>query len=194
MIRRPPRSTRTHTLSLHDALPIFYRIYILFRRAAIFQGIKGRVRDGTNSNPRAEKLVGMTEPLARLALGRIEAWERGSRDQRGTLDGCVVGEPPNALLEHFDQRLRSRGPVPDGAGRDMEGKRRYRLPAMHDTKRLVELGRGGRARKGEGKGIGALDDPERPRAAVDAEMRTDGGGVARVSEIVHQLPVRIGGR
>src|SRR3546814_8693530 len=23
MIRRPPRSTRTHTLSLHDALPIF---------------------------------------------------------------------------------------------------------------------------------------------------------------------------
>jgi len=57
-----------------------YRIYILFRLAAIFQGIEGRVRDGTNSNPRAEKLVGMTEPLARLALERIEAWERGSRD------------------------------------------------------------------------------------------------------------------
>lgn len=56
-----------------------YRIYILFRLAAIFQGIEGRVRDGTNSNPRAAKLVGMTEPLARLALARIEEWERGRR-------------------------------------------------------------------------------------------------------------------
>ncbi|USI78650.1 phosphotransferase family protein [Sphingopyxis sp. USTB-05] len=56
-----------------------YRIYILFRLAAIFQGIEGRVRDGTNSNPRAAKLVGMTEPLARLALDRIEDWERGRR-------------------------------------------------------------------------------------------------------------------
>ena len=56
-----------------------YRIYILFRLAAIFQGIEGRVRDGTNSNPRAEKLVGMTEPLASLALARIKTWERGGR-------------------------------------------------------------------------------------------------------------------
>jgi len=54
-----------------------YRIYILFRLAAIFQGIEGRVRDGTNSNPRARKLVGYTEPLARLALDHIERWERG---------------------------------------------------------------------------------------------------------------------
>src|SRR3546814_1069974 len=67
MIRRPPRSTRTDTLFPYTTLfrsdwPL-YRIYILFRLAAIFQGIEGRVRDGTNSNPRAEKLVGMTEPL-----------------------------------------------------------------------------------------------------------------------------------
>src|SRR3546814_14163742 len=54
-----------------------YRIYILFRLAAIFQGIEGRVRDGTNSNPRAEKLVGMTEPLARLEIGRASCRETG---------------------------------------------------------------------------------------------------------------------
>lgn len=57
-----------------EAWPL-YRIYTLFRLAAIFQGIEGRVRDGTNSNPRAVGLMGKVEPLARLAAAHIEAWE-----------------------------------------------------------------------------------------------------------------------
>jgi aminoglycoside phosphotransferase (APT) family kinase protein len=52
-----------------------YRIYTLFRLAAIFQGIEGRVRKGTNANPRARGLLGKVEPLARLAAIHIEQWE-----------------------------------------------------------------------------------------------------------------------
>lgn len=69
------RYERTAGRIVGEAWPL-YRIYILFRLAAIFQGIEGRVRDGTNSNPRARALVGYTEPLARLALDHVERWEK----------------------------------------------------------------------------------------------------------------------
>ena len=46
-----------------------YLAYNFFRLAAIFQGIAGRVRDGTATNPHAELMAQQVEPMA------IKAWE-----------------------------------------------------------------------------------------------------------------------
>ena len=45
----------------------YYRAYIMFRSACIYQGIIGRVRDGTASNPHAMELDARIEPLAEAA-------------------------------------------------------------------------------------------------------------------------------
>jgi aminoglycoside phosphotransferase (APT) family kinase protein len=44
-----------------------YLAYNFFRMAAIFQGIVGRVRDGTASNPNAAAVGGQVRPMAELA-------------------------------------------------------------------------------------------------------------------------------
>jgi aminoglycoside phosphotransferase (APT) family kinase protein len=46
-----------------------YLAYNFFRLAAIFQGIAGRVRDGTAANPHAELMAQQVEPMA------AKAWE-----------------------------------------------------------------------------------------------------------------------
>jgi aminoglycoside phosphotransferase (APT) family kinase protein len=46
-----------------------YLAYNFFRLAAIFQGIAGRVRDGTAANPHAELMAQQVEPMA------VKAWE-----------------------------------------------------------------------------------------------------------------------
>ncbi|MGI9463769.1 MAG: phosphotransferase, partial [Aestuariivirgaceae bacterium] len=44
-----------------------YLAYNFFRLAAIFQGIVGRVRDGTAANPNAAALAGQVKPVAEVA-------------------------------------------------------------------------------------------------------------------------------
>jgi aminoglycoside phosphotransferase (APT) family kinase protein len=44
-----------------------YLAYNFFRMAAIFQGIVGRVRDGTAANPRAVEMAGLVAPMANVA-------------------------------------------------------------------------------------------------------------------------------
>ena len=44
-----------------------YLAYNFFRMAAIFQGIVGRVRDGTAANPRAAEMADLVEPMADVA-------------------------------------------------------------------------------------------------------------------------------
>lgn len=44
-----------------------YLAYNFFRMAAIFQGIVGRVRDGTAANPRAAEMAGLVSPMADVA-------------------------------------------------------------------------------------------------------------------------------
>lgn len=45
----------------------FYLAYNFFRLAAIFQGIVGRVRDGTAANPKAAAMETQVEPMAKVA-------------------------------------------------------------------------------------------------------------------------------
>ncbi len=45
----------------------FYLAYNFFRMAAIFQGIVGRVRDGTAANPNAAKMADQVRPMAEVA-------------------------------------------------------------------------------------------------------------------------------
>ncbi len=47
----------------------FYIILALFRIAAIVQGVAKRGMDGTASDPRAQEMSDIVEPLARLAMG-----------------------------------------------------------------------------------------------------------------------------
>ncbi len=51
----------------------FYFAYNFFRLGAILQGIVGRVRDGTASNPRAADVEALVEPLGKVA------WEYAKR-------------------------------------------------------------------------------------------------------------------
>ncbi len=44
-----------------------YLAYNFFRMAAIFQGIVGRVRDGTAANPNAARMAEQVEPMAKVA-------------------------------------------------------------------------------------------------------------------------------
>ena len=44
-----------------------YLAYNFFRMAAIFQGIVGRVRDGTAANARAGEMADLVEPMADVA-------------------------------------------------------------------------------------------------------------------------------
>jgi aminoglycoside phosphotransferase (APT) family kinase protein len=46
-----------------------YLAYNFFRLAAIFQGIAGRVRDGTATNPNAIHMAGQVRPMAEIAWG-----------------------------------------------------------------------------------------------------------------------------
>ncbi|MEM7429916.1 MAG: phosphotransferase family protein, partial [Pseudomonadota bacterium] len=54
-----------------DSIPNFdfYLAYNFFRLAAIYQGIIGRVRDGTAANENAPALEALVEPLAKVAWG-----------------------------------------------------------------------------------------------------------------------------
>jgi aminoglycoside phosphotransferase (APT) family kinase protein len=45
----------------------FYKAYTMFRLACIYQGIIGRVRDGTAANPHAGELAARIRPLAEAA-------------------------------------------------------------------------------------------------------------------------------
>jgi len=51
----------------------FYLAYNLFRIAAILQGIVGRVRDGTATNPNAAAMAAQVEPIAETAWRVAEA-------------------------------------------------------------------------------------------------------------------------
>lgn len=51
----------------------FYIILALFRIAAIVQGVAKRAIDGTASDPRAQEMAGIVQPLAELAQGMIRA-------------------------------------------------------------------------------------------------------------------------
>ena len=55
----------------------WYRAYTMFRLACIYQGIVGRVRDGTAANPHAMELAARVKPLAELAW--TEAKTLGAR-------------------------------------------------------------------------------------------------------------------
>jgi len=44
-----------------------YLAYNFFRMAAIYQGIVGRVRDGTAANPSAARMAGQVRPMAEVA-------------------------------------------------------------------------------------------------------------------------------
>ena len=61
------RYERMTGLSAMDRID-FYFAYNFFRLAAIFQGIAGRVRDGTATNANAAGLAGQVQPLAEKAL------------------------------------------------------------------------------------------------------------------------------
>lgn len=50
----------------------FYKAYTMFRLACIYQGILGRVRDGTAANPHAEELAERIRPLAQAAFKEAE--------------------------------------------------------------------------------------------------------------------------
>lgn len=66
------RSGRDHAPAM-----AFYRAYALFRLACIYQGIMGRVRDGTAANPQATVLAARIRPLAEAAWR--EAQTAGAR-------------------------------------------------------------------------------------------------------------------
>lgn len=51
----------------------FYKAYNLFRLACIYQGIIGRVRDGTAANPHAGELEKRIRPLAEAAWREVQA-------------------------------------------------------------------------------------------------------------------------
>jgi len=51
----------------------FYIILALFRIAAIVQGVAKRGLDGTASDPRAQEMSGIVQPLAELAMGMARA-------------------------------------------------------------------------------------------------------------------------
>ncbi len=53
----------------------YYRAYNLFRLACIYQGIIGRVRDGTAANPHAKELEARIRPLAEAAWREARAAE-----------------------------------------------------------------------------------------------------------------------
>lgn len=50
----------------------FYFAYNFFRLAAIYQGIIGRVRDGTAANPNAAAMEALIQPIAKVAWGYAE--------------------------------------------------------------------------------------------------------------------------
>ncbi|MGI9345935.1 MAG: phosphotransferase family protein [Gammaproteobacteria bacterium] len=50
----------------------FYQAYTLFRLAGILQGIVGRVRDGTASNPNAALVAAQVQPLARAGCDLLD--------------------------------------------------------------------------------------------------------------------------
>ena len=50
----------------------FYLAYNMFRLAAILQGIKGRVRDGTASSAEAERLGNLVQPVAKAGCSIID--------------------------------------------------------------------------------------------------------------------------
>ena len=51
----------------------FYKAYTMFRLACIYQGIIGRVRDGTAANPHAGELEARIRPLAQAAWREVQA-------------------------------------------------------------------------------------------------------------------------
>jgi aminoglycoside phosphotransferase (APT) family kinase protein len=59
----------------HDGIAdmAWYRAYTMFRLACIYQGIVGRVRDGTANNPHAMELAARVRPLAELAWSQAKS-------------------------------------------------------------------------------------------------------------------------
>ncbi len=56
----------------------FYMAFVMFRMAAIFQGIMGRVRDGTASDARAREAGAKARPVAELAWQQVERMQRAA--------------------------------------------------------------------------------------------------------------------
>jgi aminoglycoside phosphotransferase (APT) family kinase protein len=56
----------------------FYMAFVMFRMAAIFQGIMGRVRDGTASDARAREAGAKARPVAELAWRQVERMQRAA--------------------------------------------------------------------------------------------------------------------
>src|SRR3546814_14562969 len=99
-----------------------------------------------------------------------------------------------AQSQHLDERLGGGGFVPADPRRDVEKHRRNRRPVVPDPEGFVELGGGRIAREGEGEAIGALDDAQRQREAVDGEMRYPVRRIARARDAVDECRVRVGVR
>ncbi|MCK6453976.1 MAG: phosphotransferase family protein [Alphaproteobacteria bacterium] len=56
----------------------FYMAFVMFRMAAIFQGIMGRVRDGTATDARAREAGAKARPVAELAWQQVERLQRAA--------------------------------------------------------------------------------------------------------------------
>lgn len=56
----------------------FYMAFVMFRMAAIFQGIMGRVRDGTATDARAREAGAKARPVAELAWRQVERMQRAA--------------------------------------------------------------------------------------------------------------------
>ncbi len=56
----------------------FYMAFVMFRMAAIFQGIMGRVRDGTATDVRAREAGAKARPVAELAWQQVERIRRAA--------------------------------------------------------------------------------------------------------------------
>jgi aminoglycoside phosphotransferase (APT) family kinase protein len=56
----------------------FYMAFVMFRMAAIFQGIMGRVRDGTATDARAREAGAKARPVAELAWQQVERMQRAA--------------------------------------------------------------------------------------------------------------------
>jgi aminoglycoside phosphotransferase (APT) family kinase protein len=56
----------------------FYMAFVMFRMAAIFQGIMGRVRDGTASDAKAREAGAKARPVAELAWQQVERIQRAA--------------------------------------------------------------------------------------------------------------------
>src|SRR3546814_9582869 len=96
MIRRPPRSTRTDTLSLHDALPIYAVIgQVLGLEVVIAQGQPGRLLH-TQTDGGREAELGDVDLVATGHIGvvghRVDTEGSVGIDDAVDVDGGALGQ------------------------------------------------------------------------------------------------------